>query len=523
MPEDKDFYLSEQIDEQVDALLQARHLPGQDQRMAHDLRSILANADAEADAHSLQRVRQHLLQGKHAAHRQSGANIPSLELIQRRKWERLAHMQKTQKFGVMARVFSTLAAALIVAALVGSMLIITHAVQQNKGATGTTAGAPKKPASAPQGIYTSSQSAVFKLNFQTHQAIWQQALPNVSKIIPVGNVVYVLQSRQLIQPGSLPKNAVNGVTELDANSGKVLWKHTFTEQNPHAQASEAINMVFAQKRLYVNWETWVSNSYADGEIYVLNASNGSQISVYPHTLGETMDASDGVLAVANGNVQVYDATTNKPLWQASMMGKNANVTVLSLKIVNNLLYVLFTSNRDVSTGQGYIAAYQVTTGKQVWQSPSFTGDELSHFIVDRNVVYFGTIDTTNSTQPFTGKVYAYDIQSKKQIWSTSVPGGAQEVFAISNGTLYTAVDQGNKLDSHLIALNAATGKIVWKQPLHTIVLDSFSMSNGIIFVGSKAEYSTNGSGSGIQTFNAHTGQALWKSTQFGYQNIVPTA
>ncbi|MBA2393267.1 MAG: PQQ-binding-like beta-propeller repeat protein, partial [Ktedonobacteraceae bacterium] len=148
---------------------------------------------------------------------------------------------------------------------------------------------------------------------------------------------------------------------------------------------------------------------------------------------------------------------------------------------------------------------------------------LSRFIVDQNILYFGTFIGIPG-QPFTGKVYAYNIQSNKQLWSTSVPGGVQEPFAASNGTVYTAVDQGrNGLESHLIALNAATGKIVWKQPLHTIVLDGFSMSNGIIFVGSKAEYSTNGSGSGVQAFNARTGQVLWKSTQYGYQNIVPTA
>jgi outer membrane protein assembly factor BamB len=512
MPEDKDFYLPEQIDEQVDALLQAHHMPDQDLRMAHDLRIILANADVEADAHSLQRVQQQLLQGKHAAQGQSGTNIPSLELIQRRKRERLTRMHKTQKFGPMARVFSILAAALIVAALVGSMLIITHAAQQNKGAGSTITGALKPPVRQPQGIYTSDLDKVFRLNLQTHQAVWQQELPNVSKIIPVRNVVYVLQSSQY-------EEAVNNVIELDANSGKVLWQHTFTGQN-HLVAPDA-TMVFAQNRLYVNWDTGASNSYLDGKIYVLNASNGSLISVYPHTLGPTMDVNDGILAVANTNVQVYNAITNKLLWQTP---KNVDYMMRSLKIVDNLLYVISANNTErPGMGQSYIAVYQVATGKLVWQSPFFAGDALSHFIVDQNILYFGTLHTSNATQPFTGEVYAYNIQSKKQIWSTSVPGGAQEPYAFSNGTVYTAVDQGNGLESHLIALNAATGKIVWKQPLHTIVLDGFSMSNGIIFVGSKAEYSTNGSGSGIQAFDARTGQPLWKSTQFGYENIAPGA
>ncbi|MBA2394444.1 MAG: PQQ-binding-like beta-propeller repeat protein, partial [Ktedonobacteraceae bacterium] len=348
MSEDKDFYLPEQIDEQVDALLQVQHMPDQDLRMAQDLRIILANADAEADAHSLQRVRQQLLQG--------AANIPSLELIQRRKRERLTRMNKTQKIGPMARVFSTLAAALIVAALVGSMLIITHAAQQNKGAGSTITGAPKPPASQPQGIYTSDLDKVFRLNLQTHQAVWQQELPNVSKIIPVGNVVYVLQSSQY-------EEAVNNVIELDANSGKVLWQHAFAEKNQLGVPD--VTMVFAQNRLYLNWGTGMSNSYPDGKIYVLNASNGSLIAVYPHTFGQTMDVGDGIFAVAYANVQVYNATTNKLLWQASMTGKSISQTVLSVKIVDNLLYVIFANNTELpGVGQSYIAVYQATTGKQ---------------------------------------------------------------------------------------------------------------------------------------------------------------
>jgi outer membrane protein assembly factor BamB len=524
MSEDEDFYLPEQIDEQVDALLQSHHLPVQDQRMAHDLHVVLKNADAQEDARSLEHVLQQLLQGERAADRQSGENILSLKLIQRQKQERLARMKEIQvrKFSPIARVFSTLAAVLIVAVLVGSMIIITHAAQQNTGAT-TATGAAKQPVSQPLGIYTSSSNAVFRLNALTHQAIWQQTLPDVSKIIPTGNVVYLLQSSQ-------HKNAVNDVVELDAGSGKILWKHTFTEQNPNAAAAEATDMVLTQNRLYVSWNTWFNTSYAGSQIYVLNASNGSQISVYPHTLKQILDidAGDGIFAVGSAGLQVYNATTSKLLWQVSMMGESANATVLSVKIVNNLVYALFTSNRDVSNvSQGYIVAYQATTGKQIWQSPSFSGDALSHFAVNQNIVYFGTLNAAATkkaaatNQPFTGKVYAYNIQSNKRLWSTSVNGGAQEPLAISNGTVYTVADQGGKFDSHLIALNAATGAITWQQPLDTIIPSSFSVSNGMIYVGSNAQYST--FGSGIETFNASTGKMVWKSLNYGYNNFVPTA
>jgi outer membrane protein assembly factor BamB len=190
-----------------------------------------------------------------------------------------------------------------------------------------------------------------------------------------------------------------------------------------------------------------------------------------------------------------------------------------MKIVNNLVSVVFSSNTDVTGyGKSYIVVYEAATGKQVWKSTTFPGDALYHFAIDQNTIYFGSINT--NTQPFTGKVYAYNIQSNKELWSTPVDGGAQEQFAISNGVLYTAVDHGGTMDSHLLAINAATGAIKWQQTLDTVVLNSFAISNGIVYTGRYNGLYSNESS--LEAFKADNGQKLWEGAQYGNGNLVAT-
>jgi hypothetical protein len=71
MSEHEEIYTPESIDEKVDTLLQARTMPDQDQRMAHDLHIVLARADADTDTQSLQRVLHRLLEGEHSTPKQA--------------------------------------------------------------------------------------------------------------------------------------------------------------------------------------------------------------------------------------------------------------------------------------------------------------------------------------------------------------------------------------------------------------------------------------------------------------------
>ncbi len=282
-------------------------------------------------------------------------------------------------------------------------------------------------------------------------------------------------------------------------------------------------MAFDQNQLYVGWEIWSGSSSIDGQVYVLDATTGNQDAVYAHVAVESLAVGNGILAV-NGSykLQVYDTTTRTLLWHTSMTGSSSG-PVISMQIVNNLVYAIFSNNNDISgAGQSYLAVYHATTGTLVWQSPTFPGDQLYRFAVDQNTVYFGVLATHNQP-PFTGEVYAYNIQSKKLLWRTAVDGGAQEPFVVSNGLVYTVADNGSHKLAHLVALDETTGTIKWQQALPGAFLDSFALSNGVISLSFLNDTQTQAMSPSITGINAQNGQQLWRETQYGFSDITATA
>jgi WD40 repeat protein len=162
MSEHEDFYTPEQIDEQVDALLQARGMSLQDQRLASDLQSMLTQTDE--DAYSLQRVLQKLVEDVMPKQRKI---IPLAGLYtQQQEQGRFIAMPETPKKSNAAhhiipiwRALGTLAAVLVVALLVGGMLFVLNATHQKAAIPANThTGSVAHNASEQEGqvIYTST-------------------------------------------------------------------------------------------------------------------------------------------------------------------------------------------------------------------------------------------------------------------------------------------------------------------------------------------------------------------------------
>lgn len=146
MSKHEEFYTPEQVDEQIDAFLQERNRSTRDQRLASDLQSMLTRPD---DSSSLQRVWQKLMQDKSAT-RQQGSIIPPLADRHLKHQERSVPMDKPMKrstpMQLAVRIFSTLAAVVVVVFLVGSLLLVLNASHQ-KPANTTTAGSHAAPES----------------------------------------------------------------------------------------------------------------------------------------------------------------------------------------------------------------------------------------------------------------------------------------------------------------------------------------------------------------------------------------
>lgn len=521
-------FAPELVDDQIDWLLDGQHSTSQDVGVLADLRRMYQD-----DERSLRNVWQRLgLEGEQQtsreqlartlnperAEKQSSARAKALDVGRKR------HMYQAHKHP-LTRHLSLIAAVFVAALIVGSMLWIFTMVRPGTNTgnhnTNTTTG-PQSPGLAP-GIYISrSKEGLSRLDTRTHKALWQQSLEGITKIIPDGDIVYILQ-------GSLNQTAsqAGAVVAIDANNGHILWTHPFVVQSPGKGSvfANTTDMALSAGQLYVGLTTWnQSANTSTGQIYVLNGSDGKQRTVYPAT--DTvwfLAAGDGVLAVsADSSLQVYDPASGRPLWHVAINAPT-NAPVKSVSIVDGFLYaVISTNNEQLGVGQDYIAAYKATTGDRVWKSPAFSGGTLSHFTVDQNIVYFGTL-SINAQQQFSGSVYAYDVQSKTQLWSRQVDGGVQSAPVVSDGVVYVGADSGSQLQAHVVALTAEKGDIKWQQALPDSITFGFCVSNGVVYIGDASARTPAPAPDGVYALKAEDGSKLWADTQHGVADIiVPT-
>lgn len=510
-------FTPEQVDAQVDRLL-ARPFPAsQNAQIVDDLRQMY-----QGDERSLNTVWQRLgLENNQpssmekqpetlgAAHmrQQSSASAKVLDLPRNRP------VRQVRKRS-LPRVFSLIAAACVAALIVGSMLFISNLAQQNKNLHTASPGTP-------QGVYASDATRVFKLDPHTHQILWQQGVKYVAKIIPSGKFVYILQS-------SPSAGGTNAVMELDASSGKTLWIATFPMQKQNNRGFTR-DMVLTQDRLYVGWQSVSGDMLSSAQIYVLKASDGSRLTTYPTTTSVwRMDTGAGVLAVSEeSSLQVYNLTTGKALWHVSFHA-SISPTVVSLKITNGLIYAIVIAN-DGKDGPNLssITAYKATTGEQVWQSPKFASDALSSFTVNQTIVYFGTTlyPQPGQKKPITGRIYAYDIQSNKQLWSTPVDGATLHDPIFKDGIVYFGVDSGvvdntSPTQADIVAINAATGSLKWRQTLTGTYIGGFCLNDGAIYASS---YSVSQGGitwKKSYALKASDGKMLWEDAHYGFYTIA---
>src|SRR5581483_9860912 len=131
MPEHDDFYMPAHIDEQVDALRQARGMPARDLRLAADLHDILTNE--QDDARSLDTVLQRFLREIDAQPGQDITSSTAWPSPQGRPiiMQNSASSRHARHIKPAVRVLAAFAAALLVAALVVSMSAILRAAQQS--------------------------------------------------------------------------------------------------------------------------------------------------------------------------------------------------------------------------------------------------------------------------------------------------------------------------------------------------------------------------------------------------------
>ena len=534
MDKDTQNFTPELVDGQIDQLLANRSLISQEKRVVDDLqqmfqdnerslKSVWQRLGLESDLEASAKRQQGTL---HADGGKPSINTKVLAI------EKDRPMSQSRKSPWM-RTLSLIAAACVAILIVGSLLIVTNLAHQSKNSTGTAGqkANQKTNVTLPPGVYISSQDAIYRLDAATHQVLWQHSLSGITKIVPAGNTVYILQSR-VTQAGI---GNTSAVVALDANSGKVLWTHVFKKPAKEDVVDNPTSMVLFQNRLYVslNFDLLATPSGASpvptaGEVDVLSATQGKLQTAYTGfgSVDDLAVSSDGLLAVSsNLSLQVYNlaSTSKTPLWQHPIQMSSL---VGSLSFTNGLLYTINSANTDLaSQEQSFITSYQAKSGVQAWKSPAFADALIEGFTVDQGTVYFGTLIMQN--QSWTGSVYAYDTQANKHLWSLTGLGGVQVAPIVSNGLVYVTADSlsnGQAASAHVVALAVTNGMIKWQQKLTNDLADSICLSNGVLYATNSSASSTVSTPNGLYALDATGGNMLWENTQVGSPtHVVPTA
>jgi outer membrane protein assembly factor BamB len=320
----------------------------------------------------------------------------------------------------------------------------------------------------------------------------------------------------------------------DANTGFNPFENVISASNVGSlvqkwavptYAGWAPDPIVAYGRMYV--------APADGIVRALDPATGALLWSFATsggTYGAAPTAANGLIYVGNNIGQLFalSASTGQPVWSRDDLGPITGSPVVG----SGALYV-------GGTFSG-MSALDALTGATIWNEPTaaygrsptlaegmvLTASYDIDCVVEARDATTGSFDWYRSfclefnstTMPvadgiafdYSLGVNAVDATSGADLWHF-YPGGSNggPPLAVANDTVYGRVANGYPdPNSHLFAVNESTGSLKWSVPLRGLTLSSPAVANGVVYVGSGAGGSQDGS---LYAFDASTGALLWNS------------
>lgn len=405
-----------------------------------------------------------------------------------------ANTPPVRKRRKLQRTLSLIAAAILLALLVGSMAAIFNLARQSKsGETNNTNPAYNK------GIYLTALGSLYKLDTQTRALIWHKTFgtgQNPSTVMQIdgpvvdNGVVYFSGS-----VGAYP--TIPYLYALNAKDGSVLWHVrlaskvvTFKQQTPPngPQRTIKLDLGYLTQPLIIDGKVIVLSR--TGQISAFNAANGDQLwtendaqlsaiactstSIPGYSncgLWSAFEASDnGVFYVTMQNmIQAINAANGTKLWTAHALAKQFTT---GLATANGLVYA--TSQSSLNPGlnpptASYAYAFNASNGSQLWATAKIAGP-LTGPVVSNGIVCFGTSN---------GSIYTLEASSGTLIWQKNITGLITTDPIVVNGIIYAGAGYAYYAPfDHIVALNAANGATLW-QINQRIELQA--VSNGVVY------------------------------------------
>ncbi len=271
---------------------------------------------------------------------------------------------------------------------------------------------------------------------------------------------------------------------IDADSGKVIWKHRVASLNASAPT-------YSHHRLFIS-------NLTPGQVLALNPSNGhtewrkvlpGRSESSPLVVGKRVFFGD-----EDGTLYAVDRRNGHTIWTTQLCGSIKAAPAYR----HGILYV--------GDYGGCMNAVNSHSGKVRWQSHS-QGLGLGSVgrFYSTPAIAFGRVYSGNNDH----RVYSFEADNGTLAWSHSTGG-----YVYSGPTVADTPNTGpsvyiGSIDGNLYALNAKTGETRWARSVGGPVIASPSAVGNIVYVASYAPKQTDGFAmrTGRQVFKFGTGGA----------------
>src|SRR5712692_3115400 len=285
-----------------------------------------------------------------------------------------------------------------------------------------------------------------------------------------------IQSSAAIVDGGVYVGSSKGeLLALDLETGALRWKYATGEGGFIGESSPAVS----DGTVFVGDLT--------GTIHAVGARDGKRLWTFK-TDGEVKSSAavvDGVVLIGSYDMHLYalDSRTGKLRWKLQTDGP----VHATPAVHNGVVYIAGCDER--------FRAIRVADGKVLFEIPlgSYTGAST---LVNGDRAYVGTFDA---------EVFALDLRARKIAWRYRDPDrefpyySSAALDTASNGR--TIVILGGR-DKAIHAIDAATGKSVWKFATRARVDSSPALAGGRVYVGS--------SDGKLYVLDAATGRKTWE-------------
>jgi outer membrane protein assembly factor BamB len=468
-----DRFIPEAIDEQIAQLKQGSQSDAAEARLVKDLERAYRE---EQEEQAIERIHARLMAKMQPAGDPAMRQLSS-ELPRRKRIDRMQTYEKRHGKQQWVHKWSVLAAAVVVAIVVGSLITVLQMTHRSSsggavsmGASGQQTPAKKTPVTD-SGTYLGLFNQLVKVDTQTHKVLWRFVVQSDPKDQPAFQQPLVHYA-PIVADGLVYITAQTGrVYAVDAQTGKLRWERNFQV--------ELWPLRMADSLLYVNTtEDEKGNSVS--LIYALNPADGTTKTKY-NTTGQIAGIFNGVMYLNGGGaltaVKVGDGSQ---IWVTVIASKGEQNFNSNIYLKNGKLYA-----SSIGKPDSYVYVIDPKNGKITWISPVMDGLVFDIAIGDDGRIYCGAQNHY---------VYAFDplLKAQKELWKYhTIVGHVYPAPIIENGTIYvgqSSAGEQNGNDDHLVALDAATGQQKWATSLkgYTGAGDNEPLvfHNGVIYLGS---------------------------------------